>query len=125
VPPSRRTFLGFSFADAVTWSAGSPTPPNLEVFLILSAVKGVDDFVAITRDLHSLGAGYLRANFDNPLQRAVGISLLGGSVPAANFVEQISFSVGGRLVPPESELTWALRGSNPHLKFSIPPRTVM
>jgi alkaline phosphatase D len=108
-----------------------PTLPNLEVFLnldqwdgfpaertkILTAVKGVDNFVAITGDLHSFGAGYLRPNFDNPLQQPVGISLLGGSVTSSNFVEQISFGVGGRLVPPESELTWALRGSNPHLRY--------
>jgi alkaline phosphatase D len=108
-----------------------PALPNLEVFLnldqwdgfpaerteILTAVKGVDNFVSITGDLHSFGAGYLRPNFDNPLQQPVGISLLGGSVTSSNFVEQISFGVGGRIVPPESELTWALRGSNPHLRY--------
>ncbi|HEU5156932.1 MAG TPA: alkaline phosphatase D family protein [Streptosporangiaceae bacterium] len=108
-----------------------PTLPNLEVFLnldqwdgfpaertrILTAMRGVENFVAITGDLHSFGAGYLRPNFDNPLQQPVGVSLLGGSVTSSNFVEQISFGVGGRLVPPETELTWALRGSNPHLKY--------
>jgi alkaline phosphatase D len=108
-----------------------PGLPNLEVFLnldqwdgfpaertnILNAVKGVDNFVAITGDLHSFGAGYLRPNFDNPFQQPVGISLLGGSVTSSNFVEMVTFGIGGRVVPPETELTWALRGSNPHLTY--------
>ena len=195
MPLSRRTFLGFSCAAAVTWSVGEsvpaatgtpddvarlfavrphsaaaartaaaaifplsvgsgdpapdgivlwklklinlylpalfPTLPNLEVFLnldqwdgfpaertmIFNAVKGVDNFVAIAGDLHSFGAGYLRPNFGNPPRQPVGISLLGGSVTSSNFVEQRSFGVGGRLVPPEAELTWALRGGNPHLRY--------
>ncbi|MEU6036324.1 alkaline phosphatase D family protein [Actinomadura sp. NPDC047616] len=84
---------------------------------ILSAFRDVENLVTITGDLHSFGAGYLRPDFDNPLQRPVGVSLLGGSVTSSNLTEMATFGQGGLLVPPETDLTWALRGSNPHLEY--------
>ncbi|GAA2426015.1 alkaline phosphatase D family protein [Actinomadura vinacea] len=84
---------------------------------LLSAFRKVRNLVTITGDLHSFGAGYLRPDFDDPLQAPVGVSLLGGSVTSANFVEMATFGQGGLIVPPESDLTWALRGSNPHLEY--------
>jgi alkaline phosphatase D len=77
----------------------------------------VENLVTITGDLHSFGAGYLRPDFDDPSQDPIGVSLLGGSVTSSNFVEMATFGQGGLIVPPETELTWALRGSNPHLEY--------
>ncbi|MFC5745884.1 alkaline phosphatase D family protein [Actinomadura rugatobispora] len=84
---------------------------------LLTAFRDVDNLVTITGDLHSFGAGYLRPDFDDPSQDPVGVSLLGGSVTSANFVEMATFGQGGLIVPPETDLTWALRGSNPHLEY--------
>jgi len=84
---------------------------------ILSAFRDVANFVTITGDLHSFGAGYLRPDFDDPAQPPVGVSLLGGSVTSSNLTEMATFGQGGWLVPPEADLTWALRGSNPHLEY--------
>ncbi|MFF5260210.1 alkaline phosphatase D family protein [Actinomadura viridis] len=84
---------------------------------LLTAFRNVDNLVTITGDLHTFGAGYLRPDFDDPSQAPVGVSLLGGSVTSSNFVEMATLGQGGLLVPPETDLTWALRGSNPHLEY--------
>ncbi|MCX9192104.1 phosphodiesterase [Carbonactinospora thermoautotrophica] len=86
---------------------------------VLRAIEraGVTDFVVLTGDIHSFGAGYLRADFDDPASPALGVGLIGGSVTSANFVEMLTFGFGGVLVPPEAELTPALVRSNPHLKY--------
>jgi alkaline phosphatase D len=86
---------------------------------ILAAIRdaGVQNFVGITGDLHSFGAGYLRPDFDKPDTPPVGVSLLGGSVTSGNLTEMVTFGLGGIIVPPETELTPALVGSNPHLAY--------
>ncbi|MFB4317385.1 alkaline phosphatase D family protein [Actinomadura sp. 21ATH] len=84
---------------------------------LLTAFRDVANLVTITGDLHSFGAGYLRPDFDDPSQDPVGVALLGGSVTSSNFVEMATLGQGGLIVPPETELTWALRGSNPHLAY--------
>lgn len=84
---------------------------------LLTAFRNVDNLVTITGDLHTFGAGYLRPDFDDPSQAPVGVGLLGGSVTSSNFVEMATLGQGGLLVPPETDLTWALRGSNPHLEY--------
>jgi alkaline phosphatase D len=86
---------------------------------ILGAIReaGVNNFVTITGDLHSFGAGYLKADFDSPSSPRVGVCLMGGSVSSSNVVETATFGMGGILVPPATEFTSALVGSNPHLRY--------
>jgi alkaline phosphatase D len=59
--------------------------------LILNAVKDqkIDNFIALTGDLHTFLAGYLKTNFDNPFEPHVGIELMVGSISSANFAEEI------------------------------------
>ena len=63
--------------------------------LILNAVKhgGVKNFVALTGDLHTFLAGYLKTDFDNPFEPHVGIELMVGSLTSANFTEEIRSDV--------------------------------
>ena len=58
---------------------------------ILNAVKhgNVKNFVALTGDLHTFLAGYLKTDFDNPFESHVGIELMVGSISSANFEEEI------------------------------------
>lgn len=84
---------------------------------VLSALAGVENLVAITGDIHSFGAGYLRPDFDDPTSPAIGTCVIGGSITSSNLVELITFGRGGLFVPAEAELTEVLVGSNPHLKY--------
>lgn len=62
---------------------------------ILNAVKHnhVSNFVALTGDLHTFLAGYLKTDFDNPFESPVGIELMVGSISSANFAEEIESAV--------------------------------
>jgi alkaline phosphatase D len=86
---------------------------------VLGAIReaGVRNFVTITGDLHSFGAGHLKADFDDPASPNLGVCVLGGSVTSSNVVETATFGLGGILVPPATEFTAALVGSNPHLRY--------
>ena len=42
--------------------------------------KNVKNFVTITGDLHSYTAGYLKENFDDPLEEPIGTCFMAGSV---------------------------------------------
>jgi len=60
--------------------------------LILNTVKhgNIKNFVALTGDLHTFLAGYLKTDFSNPFESPVGIELMVGSVTSANFSEEIN-----------------------------------
>jgi len=63
--------------------------------LILNTVKHghIKNFVALTGDLHTFLAGYLKTNFDNPFESPVGVELMVGSITSANFSEEIRAAV--------------------------------
>ena len=86
---------------------------------------GVKNFVAITGDLHTFLAGYLKRNFDNPFESPLGIELMVGSISSANVAEDIesaldlpSSPLPGKLfgVPPNL-LDPLIRAANPHIKY--------
>ena len=58
---------------------------------ILNVVKhgNIKNFVALTGDLHTFLAGYLKTDFDNPFEENIGVELMVGSISSANFEEEI------------------------------------
>jgi alkaline phosphatase D len=95
--------------------------------LILDTVHsaGVKNFVAITGDLHTFLAGYLKRNFDNPFEGPVGIELMVGSITSANLEEDIASAVELPSSPfPAKQMGVApnlldpiIRAANPHIKY--------
>ncbi len=95
--------------------------------LILNAVKhgGVKNFVALTGDLHTFLAGYLKTDFDNPFEPHVGIELMVGSLTSANFHEEIDSAVHLPSSPAPAKMMKAAPGllhavvrvSNPWIEF--------
>jgi alkaline phosphatase D len=86
---------------------------------------GVKNFVAITGDLHTFLAGYLKRDFDNPFQSPVGIELMVGSISSANLAEDIESAVDLPSAPvpakhmgiPPNLLDPVIRAANPHIKY--------
>ena len=95
--------------------------------LIFDTVHGakVKNFVAITGDLHTFLAGYLKRDFDNPFESAVGIELMVGSISSSNFAEEIESAIHLPSAPvpakqmnvPPNLLEPVIRGANPHIKY--------
>jgi len=58
---------------------------------ILNVIKhnSIKNVVALTGDLHTFLAGYLKTDFDNPFEPNVAIELMVGSISSANFEEEI------------------------------------
>lgn len=84
---------------------------------ISRAVKagGVENFVTITGDLHTYIAGYLKEDFDDPLEDPVGVCFMAGSVTSSNLVE---LAIRTGLPSPSAEdLSAAFKASNPHIEF--------
>ncbi len=86
---------------------------------------GVQNFVALTGDLHTFLAGYLKPDFDNLLAAPVGIELMVGSISSANLAEEITSALDlpscplpGKLfgVPPNL-LEPLIRANNPHIQY--------
>lgn len=79
--------LAFAYVDLDQWD-GYQSERNL----ILNAVKHgkIKNFVALTGDLHTFLAGYLKTDFSNPFETPVGIELMVGSITSANFSEEIN-----------------------------------
>ncbi len=78
--------LGLIYIDLDQWD-GYQQERNA----ILNVVKHghIKNFIALTGDLHSFEAGYLKTDFDNPFEPNVGIELMVGSITSANFSEEI------------------------------------
>ncbi len=95
--------------------------------LILNTVKHgkVKNFVAITGDLHTFLAGYLKTDFDNPFESAVGVELMVGSISSANFEEDIESTLDLPSAPVPAKhmgvasnlLDPVIRAANPHIKY--------
>ena len=85
----------------------------------------VKNFVAITGDLHTFLAGYLKRDFDNPFESPIGIELMVGSISSANFEEEIESAVDlpSSAVPakqmgvPPNLLNPVIRAANPHIQY--------
>ena len=94
---------------------------------ILNVVKhgNIKNFVALTGDLHTFLAGYLKTDFDNPFESHVGIELMVGSITSANFAEEISSELGlsSRPIPAKqmglepAVISDTLRAANPWIEF--------
>jgi len=86
---------------------------------------GVKNLVAITGDLHTFLAGYLKRNFDNPFESPVGIELMVGSISSANLAEDIESTVELPSSPvpakhmgvPPNLLDTVIRAANPHIQY--------
>ena len=95
--------------------------------LILNAVKHghIKNFVAITGDLHTFLAGYLKTDFDNPFESPVGVELMVGSISSANLEEDIEATLELPSAPvPAKQMGIApnlldpvIRAANPHIKY--------
>ena len=86
----------------------------------------VKNLVAITGDLHTFLAGYLKADFDDPFfSPHVGVELMVGSISSANLEEEIladihlpSSSVPAKMFGVEPNLLDPfIRGLNPHIEY--------
>ncbi len=85
----------------------------------------VQNFVALTGDLHTFLAGYLRPDFDNIFASPVGIELMVGSISSANLAEDISSAVDLPSCPlpakqfgvPPNALEPLIRLNNPHIQY--------
>ncbi len=94
---------------------------------ILNVIKhgNIKNVIALTGDLHTFLAGYLKTDFDNPFESHVGIELMVGSITSANFSEEIEsvISLPSRPVPakqmglPPALLSDTLRAANPWIEF--------
>ncbi len=114
--------LGLLYIDLDQWD-GYQQERNL----ILNAVKhgNVKNFIALTGDLHTFLAGYLKTDFDNPFEPHVGIELMVGSITSANFEEEIEsiLPLSSRPVPakqmdvPPSVVNSVIRGANPWIEY--------
>ncbi len=84
---------------------------------------GVENFVIITGDIHTYIAGYVKKDYDNPLNsppNAIGTCFVGGSVTSSNLFEIARLgqaSDGPLLSDDRGALTAAVKASNPHIEF--------
>jgi alkaline phosphatase D len=77
--------------------------------------ENVKNFVTITGDLHTYLAGYLKEDFDDPLDEPIGTCFMAGSVTSSNLVE-LATRVGIP-APTAEDLSAFFKASNPHLEF--------
>jgi alkaline phosphatase D len=114
--------LGPIYVDLDQWD-GYQQERNL----ILNAVKNgnIKNLVALTGDLHTFLAGYLKTDFDNPFEPHVGIELMVGSITSANFAEEIesALPLSSRPLPAKDMgvapnlLDPVIRAANPWIQY--------
>ena len=95
--------------------------------LILNTIKhgNIKNVVALTGDLHTFLAGYLKTDFDNPFESHVGIELMVGSITSANFAEEIEAALplttrpepAKQIVVPPNMLDPVIRAANPWIQY--------
>ena len=86
---------------------------------------GVQNLVALTGDLHTFLAGYLKPVFDDLSAPPVGVELMVGSLTSANFAEEIESAVSLPSAPvpakqfgvPPNLLAPLIQGLNPHIQY--------
>ncbi|MEW6613358.1 MAG: alkaline phosphatase D family protein [Pseudomonadota bacterium] len=114
-----RVLAGFVNLDQ--WDGYPAERANLLSSLALSGVKNL---VAITGDIHSFIAGYLKTDFDD-LSAPVGVELVVGSVTSANLLELAASQVplpSAPLplpipTPAGMSVESVLMASNPHMRY--------
>ena len=94
---------------------------------ILSTLRdaGTTNLVALTGDLHTFTAGYLKTDFDDFFEYPVGVELMVGSVTSANLEDQIRAGLNlpsapmpaDRLGLRANKLEPAVRLANPHIRY--------
>ncbi|MEK8090401.1 alkaline phosphatase D family protein [Thermithiobacillus plumbiphilus] len=114
--------LGGQFITLDQWD-GYPA----ERAQLLTALQdaGVRNFIAVTGDIHSFIAGYLKRNFDDLLEMPVAVELVVGSVSSANFLELVTSQIPLPSAPvptsiplmPGASVENALILNNPHMRF--------
>ncbi|WP_348761544.1 alkaline phosphatase D family protein, partial [uncultured Salinisphaera sp.] len=114
--------VGPVFANLDQWD-GYPT----ERAHILSTLRdaGVTNFVALTGDLHTFTAGYLKTDYNDLFERPMGVEFMVGSVSSANLEDQIRSGLNlpsapmpaERLGLPANKLAPAVRLANPHIHY--------
>ncbi len=110
--------LGPLFIDLDQWD-GYQQERNA----ILNVVKhgNIKNFIALTGDLHTFLAGYLKTDFDNPFEPHIGIELMVGSLTSSNFAEEINATVSLPSRPiPAKELGLAVSAISPTLRAANP-----
>lgn len=114
--------VGPVFANLDQWD-GYPA----ERAHILSTLRdaGVTNFVALTGDLHTFTAGYLKTDYNDLFERPMGVEFMVGSVSSANLEDQIRSGLNlpsapmpaERLGLPANKLAPAVRLANPHIHY--------
>lgn len=92
---------------------------------LFSRIAGTKNFVAITGDIHSFAAGYLRPDFEQWFSTPVGVEFVGGSITSANLSEVINSNVplpsepvsGPSIDIPASAIEAIVRLNNWHIDF--------
>jgi alkaline phosphatase D len=100
-------------------------PKEREALLNAIQSAGVKNFIALTGDLHTFLAGYLKPNFDNIFASPMGIELMVGSISSANLAEDIESGVdlpshplpGKQFGVPPNALQPLIRLNNPHIQY--------
>ena len=113
---------GFIYVDLDQWD-GYQQERN-QIFDAFRSAK-LKNVVALTGDLHTFLAGYLRRDFDNPFESPVGIELMVGSLTSANLAEDIESAVDLPSAPlpakgfgvPPNLLEPLIRLNNPHIQY--------
>ena len=114
--------VGPVYVDLDQWDGYQP-----ERNAILNTIKHdhISNVVALTGDLHTFLAGYLKTDFDNPFESPVAIELMVGSLTSANFREEIesALPLPSRPVPAKQmgvsadQLSGVVRANNPWIQF--------
>lgn len=94
---------------------------------ILNAIRssGVKNTVALTGDLHTFLAGYLKPDFNNLFDKPFGVELMVGSITSANLKESIESAIDLPSAPvpakhfgvPPNLLEPLVRLNNPHIQY--------
>ena len=113
--------VGAAFVTLDQWDGYPAERANI---LSNIGMYGVKNFIAITGDIHSFIAGYLKPNFDDASE-PVGVELVVGSISSANLTELALSLVplpSAPLpvpipTPPGVGVESLLMASNPHMRF--------
>ncbi len=113
---------GFIYIDLDQWDG---YPKEREAMLNAIQSAGVTNFIALTGDLHTFLAGYLKPDFDNIFASPMGIELMVGSISSANLAEDIESAIDLPSSPmpakqfgvPPNLLEPLIRFNNPHIQY--------
>ena len=113
--------VGTAFVTLDQWDGYPAERANI---LSNIGLYGVKNFIAITGDIHSFIAGYLKPDFDDASE-PVGVELVVGSISSANLTElalsQVPLPSAPLPVPiptpPGVGVESLLMAGNPHMKF--------